>query len=682
MTGYGPPGKLSAMQAATNKLPMMIAPARLSGGCRTDDAPTPLKDAKWYIAQALNAAVTYSCEPGALAGALYLWADLLLDGDELAVFELSLRQGQRGPTFRFHFSLLNQCSARLRMPMEAVNQNRWSFGREGACLKMMAAGSRVDPAKVDRLGIKLIRMGDKPVRWCMTPLHATADEPPRMKDIVLPRGPVLDELGQCAFRQWPTRTANEAELVTRLKGQLASADKHRWPGDFARYGGCKDHRLNPSGFFRTQHDGKRWWLVDPEGCIFWSAGLDCVGPNIDSACEGLETALKWRPPDEKKWAQANMGRPGRGKAVNYLVANFIRAFGQGWRDAWGKIAIGELRRLGFNTVGNWSEWKVAAAAGFPYVRPLSPSFKKTPLVYRDFPDVFHPSFAEDAAEFSRQLAQTKDDPALIGYFLMNEPTWGFSSECPAAGMLYTTTSNHCRDALAKSLRDRYGTDAALANAWGMDVSFAALAEGRWTTPLSPAATKDLEQFSTEMATRLFGGLTEACRKVDPNHLNLGARYYIVPPAWLLSSMGCFDVFSINSYSERVPADKLAAASKALNRPVMIGEWHFGALDVGLPASGIGRVIDQAARGQAYRIYLEDAAAQPWCVGVHYFTMYDQSALGRFDGENYNIGFLDTCNRVYEPLAAAAIESHKRLYAVARGEAKPYADAPKYLPKLF
>jgi len=79
---------------------------------------------------------------------------------------------------------------------------------------------------------------------------------------------------------------------------------------------------------------------------------------------------------------------------------------------------------------------------------------------------------------------------------------------------------------------------------------------------------------------------------------------------------------------------------------------------------------------------EDAAAKPWCVGVHYFTLYDQSALGRFDGENYNIGFVDTCHRPYEPLVEAARESHERLYRLASGEAEPFADAPEYLPKLF
>ena len=78
----------------------------------------------------------------------------------------------------------------------------------------------------------------------------------------------------------------------------------------------------------------------------------------------------------------------------------------------------------------------------------------------------------------------------------------------------------------------------------------------------------------------------------------------------------------------------------------------------------------------------DAAANPNCVGAHWFTLYDQSALGRHDGENYNIGFLDICNRAYEALGAAAIATHEQLYEVATGTVEPYSDVPEYLPKLF
>ena len=32
----------------------------------------------------------------------------------------------------------------------------------------------------------------------------------------------------------------------------------------------------------------------------------------------------------------------------------------------GRHRLGELRRLGFNTVANWSDWQIAKKAAFPY----------------------------------------------------------------------------------------------------------------------------------------------------------------------------------------------------------------------------------------------------------------------------------------------------------------------------
>jgi len=573
---------------------------------------------------------------------------------------------------------------RVRLPLEAVRQNRWLFPREGAWLKVIAAGDRVDLAKVDRLTFVVVRKAEGPVRWAMTPLQAVNGAPPRLTAPLLPAGPLLDELGQTTRVDWPGKTRSEADLVERLQAQRASAGDCAWPAAFSHYGGRRERPFEATGFFRTHHDGRRWWLVDPEGCAFWSAGLDCVRADITANAGGLETALSWIPTAEDGFTDARHERDG-GLMVDYLRANFIRAFGpDGWREAWAEIALALLRRFGFNTVANWSDWQVASAAGFPYVRPLkwpAPNGPQAPRVFRDFPDVFDPAFAAEAAHYARQLEATRDDPAFLGYFLMNEPTWGFARQTPAEGMLYTRDGGAAREALAAFCRQRYADDAALAAAWGEGVTFDGLARGRWTRPVATGAKADLEAFSTVMVERLYTTLTDACRAVDPNHLNLGARYFRVPPAWAMRGMGCFDVFSVNGYGETVdPA--LADACEAMGCPAMIGEWHFGALDVGLPASGIGRVATQADRGKAYRVYLEDAAARPWCVGVHYFTLYDQSAMGRFDGENYNIGFVDICHKPYQPLVDAARAGHERLYDIADGKAEPFADAPVYLPRLF
>jgi hypothetical protein len=625
---------------------------QLIGAIRIEKTVAPLPGATWLTAGEVGDGVACALPAGALASARWLTADLLLDGIESAVFKLSLHESG-GRAFRLRFGLLNQCQARVRFPLDALNQNRWMLLREGAWLKPICDGDVVDPAKVDRLSLVVIRKGLAPVRWCMTSWQAIADEPQRLTAPLLPKGKLVDEFGQSTLRDWPGKTRSESELVTRLRDQLRDAPQQRWPEGFSRWGGDAGRKLTDgSGFFATHHDGRRWWLIDPDGHPFWSAGQDCVRADAAANIEGIESALPALPHAD---AVTHRGHTGATHA-NYLVANLIRAFGpEQWHAHWSAIALAELRRAGFNTVANWSEWKIASAARFPYVRPIEFAPTHTKTIFRDFPDVFDPAFERDAEEYAQQLVETRDDPALIGYFLMNEPTWGFARQTPAEGMLINTTDCHTRRAFEQWKQQR-----------GVQ------------TP-QPA---DLEAFSAVMVERFFRTLTEACRKVDPHHLNLGARYYTIPPAWCLPAMASFDVFSFNCYRQVVPSEQIANVAKALNSPVLVGEWHFGALDVGLPASGIGHVRTQGDRGRAYRRFLEMAAADPNCIGVHHFILYDQHCLGRFDGENYNIGFLDVCHRPYEPLVAAARASHERLYRLAAGEITPTADVPEYLPLLF
>jgi hypothetical protein len=658
------------------------------GSLATSDDASPLPGGRWFTANAENDGFDYRFVTGMLQGMTYLTADFLLAGDELVVLGLLLQEGEAGPVFTYSFGLLNGCQARLRLPLEAVNQNRWMYPREGALLKPLCYGARVDLARVDRARLIVRRFsggtegGGKPARWCQTDLRATTSEPPLLEVPLLTNGVLLDELGQCAFRDWPGKTRTTEELRARLDAQLAGAPSAQPPAGFSRWGGWLDRQWQASGFFRTQFEEGRWWLVDPDGHPFWSAGLDCVTTVIDSAYTRIEVGLAWLPPEEGAYAAAyREGRWGQ-RSVDYLVANLVRAYGDDWYARWSEIVPALMRDWGFNTVANWSDWHMASRAGLPYTRPLDPNMLRSQAIFRSFPDVFHPDFEADVADYAAQLRETRDDPAFLGYFLLNEPDWGFASQTLAEGMLVNTPHCAARSALAAFLQARYGDDAGLASAWGIETGLSAVADGPWTAALTPAAQGDLADFSTEMVARYFGALNAACKAVDPNHLNLGARYYTVPPAWVLKGMHGFDVFSINCYRRQVPADQLAYITETLGIPVMIGEWHFGALDVGLPGSGIGRTPDQAGRGQAYRVYVENAARIPSCVGVHYFTLYDQSAVGRFDGENYNIGFLDVCHRPYQELVEAARLTHQRLYPLVAGELSPTADEPEYLPLVF
>ncbi len=114
---------------------------------------------------------------------------------------------------------------------------------------------------------------------------------------------------------------------------------------------------------------------------------------------------------------------------------------------------------------------------------------------------------------------------------------------------------------------------------------------------------------------------------------------------------------------------------------MIGEFHQGALDKGLTAHGIRGVTTQKERGVAYRYYVEQAVKSKYYLGAHYFQLNDQSCLGRFDGENYQIGLIDVCMNQYSDMTKAMQDCHSTLYQVALGEVKGYDKIPEDIPPI-
>jgi hypothetical protein len=298
--------------------------------------------------------------------------------------------------------------------------------------------------------------------------------------------------------------------------------------------------------------------VDPDGYLFWSCGMDCVHSSIsyESCIENsrmdLRTVHAALPnvlgPFGRSY-RLNPWHPKDNREFNYLEANFIRAFGPGHGyDRWITVAYAELRRMGFNTAGDWSDEYAARREGTPYTRPVERwfQFPTTPMVGPSMPDVFHPNLAADARTFvEHSLRETRHDPYLLGYFLHNEPPWQYHEGGIAVSLLQQTPECKARRVLADRLRGKYGNDRGLQRAWGMGVTLREVAEWTWTANFTKAALMDLREFSTELLDRLFRALSTAGRKVDPHHLNLGVRWWTFPPNWALKAMRHFDVVSFN-----------------------------------------------------------------------------------------------------------------------------------------
>ena len=258
-------------------------------------------------------------------------------------------------------------------------------------------------------------------------------------------------------------------------------------------------------------------------------------------------------------------------------------------------------------------------------------------------DVYSDEFARGVDEAAaRQCTPRRDDPRLLGYFIGNEPPWG-DRESEVVDMILagppTATQARLKELLSKG-------DA-------------------------PARRKEFVIGAFEKQLELVDA---AIRKYDPNHLNLGIRFGGSPAEDVLRCGRVFDVCSINVY-EYEPSKQIERTALITGRPVLIGEFHFGVPENGLGA-GLVQTRDQAERAKGYRYYLERAAALPAFLGAHWFTWRDEPVLGRMDGENYNIGFVDVTDRPYPELVEAAKAAHRRLRDVHSGKSAPFGVRPK------
>lgn len=660
----------------------MTAPALPGSPCTVHDAAgaaiaaTP---SAWLDAPAIAVGrATLSLRAGDWSPR-FLVVDLRLRAQSCGMLRLRAFGRGGGEPFMLLLGLLPGLRARLSLDLDVLDGQSVFLRRHPGLLKGVAFGRRLQRDEIDRIELALDDAGEEQELAMGVPHLSPVDAP-----WVDPRAPQVDELGQWLGRDWPGRTPGAAALRRDLAAAAAQPDPG-WPAGWSRFGGSLAHRFRATGRFRTEHDGRRWWLVDPEGCGFWSAGLDCVRPGIDCAVvPGTEALYAWLPTADP--AHAAAVRPPRDgcASVDFGVANLIRAFGAGWKGSWSALTAARMRAWRFNTVGNWSDAEIGPRQGVPWVMPM-PAYPTTAAkLFRDLPDVFDPAFATAAAAWAQALAPVRDDPWLIGYFMANEPHWGFGRFNLAAEMLEANPGTHSRRALAAWLAARYPDAAALARAWATPMaSFDDVVARtfRRADAASPQAEADLWAFSAELVRAHARIPAEACRAVDPGHLNLGLRWAWICSDLFYESAACCDVFSINCYQMVPEAAQFAEYARRSGRPVMIGEWHMGATDRGLAATGLRAVADQHERGVAYSAYLEAAAASPDIIGAHYFTLNDQAALGRFDGENYQIGFVDGCHRPYPEICAAATASHERLYRIVDGSLPPTVERAREVPRI-
>ncbi len=413
------------------------------------------------------------------------------------------------------------------------------------------------------------------------------------------------------------------------------------------WGGDARVALEATGFYRTEKLCERWWLVTPEGHPTWSIGVNHVTANGDRD----------------------------GVTGEQLYAESVDAI-YGSDEAFAEASAERLRGWGFNTAGAWTSTDL-----------FLPHLPVTPVLYLagydwldgDRSDWFDPAWEAAVLDtVQADVAPLADEPAIQGWFLDNEISWGpdwrgldsllqaylgFEAEAPgkivAVDFLLEQLSSveQVNSALGTSFADG---DAMLAATTGWD----ALDPGSSDTEgeLSSA-------FLSMAAEHYFSTAVGAVRAADPNHLVLGNREVSVltRSEVYLAAADQLDVIAINNYvfidgiAEGAldlsggldPACGFEALAEIVHLPVLVSEFGFRAADSGLPNSWpffYPTYDTQTERAQAFEDYATLHQSRPWMVGYHWFEWVDQPMGGReMDGEDNNWGLVNEADEPYTEL---------------------------------
>jgi hypothetical protein len=490
---------------------------------------------------------------------------------------------------------------------------------------------------------------------------------------------MVDRFGQYARAEWPGKLHAAEELKQRRDAEAAELNAHPSLPERDRFGGwAAGPKLPATGFFRTEKRNGKWWLVDPEGALFFSIGMDCVNTDLATFVTGRERFFSWLPPRNDPLArcyrrveQVHSGPVRSGEAFDFFCANLERKYGPDYRPHWFDLALDRLRAWGFNTVGNWSDARLYRNGRVPYVATADIEGKHARLssgsdYWGKMHDPFDPQFARDAAEAVRAVAaRVKGDLFCLGTFVDNELSWGGGGEENgryglALGALAEGPASPARQAFLEQLRQKYGEPAKLNSAWGTNFS----AWDQLRPPpgrLTAGAREDMAAFVKSLARRYFTVVRDALKAADPDHLYLGCRFAWRTPEAVEAAAEVCDVVSFNIYAPRLDAAAWRF-TETLNKPCMIGEFHFGALDRGMFHTGLVAAGSQAERARMYTDYLHSVLDHPAFVGCHWFQYVDEPLTGRvWDGENYNIGFLTVTDTPYPEMVAAARQVDAEAY---------------------
>ncbi len=472
--------------------------------------------------------------------------------------------------------------------------------------------------------------------------------------------PFVDQYGQYKYADWPGKVHNDADLKRNADAEARDLKTYPVPASWDRFGGWKTGpQLEATGHFATvKRDGK-WWLVDPDGHLFWSHGPNSVG--IESAgtrVTGRENFFEKLPPRDLKGVWYQGDKPDSPLDVNFVGWNMERQYGANWEKINRDLTHQRLRSWGMNTIGNWSNAEIQEMNRTPFTAslwPWSPTFNGETNW-----DVFNPEFVSNFENgIKGGVAKYANNPWCIGFFVHNEMSWPGNALNFMSTIMAADPNLYTKREFIVTLRETTSDIAEFNRKTGQNFAdWEAVIANRKHFDLAGIKTES-EAFYERYGDLYFKTCADALHKYAPGKLYLGSRMHVSNPISIRSAAKFCDVLSFNLYRSDISGFR----PDGVDKPIIASEFHFGALDRGTFGTGLQSASDQSDRAEKYRFYIESGLKNPYIVGAHWFAYSPQAITGRGDGENYEDGLFDNTSNPYPELRAAVRDVGTRMYQI-------------------
>ena len=460
--------------------------------------------------------------------------------------------------------------------------------------------------------------------------------------------PFIDKYGQYKHGDWPQKIKNDKQLKSQIQIEDEDLKLNPISEEWSKFGGYKQGlKLKGTGHFRVEKIDSKWWFIDPEGYLFWSSGINSVGKfNIATPINGRRHFFEDLPNrDKSNFYNGN----------KYNFGDLILSIKYGSSDLYLYRSLKRMKSWGMNTMGGWSNIDVIQANDdqkVPYTLSVGTLKYK---VNNKLPDVFNENWKNTVNNnIKRVSASVKNDSFFIGFFVDNELTW-YDPNNFALEMFKFKKSTATKSKYVKELKKEFVKIEVLNKKCGSNFiswkEFEVFEGDKFLSNLEDFNVK----FYIQFCEKYFKTIKEAINYHSPEKLYLGCRWHKGGRKEhrnqynIVIASKYVDVLSFNQYVNELN-DFHFPGKEEVDKPFIISEFNFGALDVGKFYPGLGHASSQRNRGEKYENFIESALNTTNCVGAHWFMWANSTTAGRgYEGENANCGVLSETDTPYYEL---------------------------------